>query len=96
MSKEQKRVAFAPDTGLGPVANVAERGKEALGIAAETILSHIPGTAEHELRAHGQILSSTSPVGDIHVADGTVSNALKLHVHTPDGHFHGACTFLNT
>jgi len=50
-------------SGLGPVACAVEGVKETLGYAAETVLSHVPGTAEHTVRkaVEGVAVSSNEP-----------------------------------
>lgn len=62
---ETKHVSFAAETSEGGVATAVERGQEAAGYVAETVLSYIPGTDEHEVRVHGQNLES-SPAGPGH------------------------------
>jgi len=64
-SHQTKHVAFAAETSEGGVATAVERGQEAAGYVAETVLSYIPGTDEHEVRVHGQNLDS-SPAGPGH------------------------------
>lgn len=79
---QNKHVTFAAGTSEGgTVEAVVERGQEAAGYVAETVMSYIPGTDEYEVRVHGQNLetSPVSPVGPVrhdtspHDADGNVA-----------------------
>ena len=55
MADSSKAVRFsdggAADTGLNPMEKVVEGVKGVVGSAADTVLEHTPGTAEHALKA---------------------------------------------
>ena len=88
----KKQVSFSAEEEMGPVETVVERGKEALGMAASSVLARVPGTAEHAVRTCAKELEEGEGGAPVHVADevaytkGPASAPSAFAAHAVDPH----------